>query len=267
MLVRMKKMSRWGWSALLCAASALAADFAALKPQGYVSDFAGGVDRSSREALERFSARVEQATGVQMAFVVLPFLEGEPVEDVANLIFRKWGVGAKKNNEGILLMLVTGDRKSRLEVGYGLEPIIPDGYAGSLLRQMRPALRAERYGEALGVAAQAIAARVAQAKGVSLEAGEAPLRRQRPPEVHIPWPALLGGLGLLLWLLAGAGAGRRRGYGGGGVLPALLLGHMMGGGSRWGGRGGGGFGGYDSGDSFGGFGGGDSGGGGASSDW
>lgn len=263
----MKTMLRWGWCALLCAASALAADFAALKPQGYVSDFAGVVDRSSREALERFSARVEQATGVQMAFVTLPSLEGEPVEDVANLIYRKWGIGSKKNNEGILFLLVTGDRKSRLEVGYGLEPVIPDGYAGSLLRQMRPALRSEQYGEALGVAAQAIAARVAQAKGVSLDTAEAPVRQRRAPDAHIPWPALLGGLGLLLWLLAGAGAGRRRGFGGGGVLPAFLLGNMMGRSSPWAGRGGGGFGGYDSGDSFGGFGGGDSGGGGASSDW
>jgi len=51
--------------------------------------------------------------------VTLTTLEGEPIEDVANLIFRKWGVGAKGKNEGILLLLVVGDRRSRLEVGYG----------------------------------------------------------------------------------------------------------------------------------------------------
>ncbi len=256
------------WSALLaCAAAAFAADFAALKPQGYVSDFAGVVDRASRDALEKYAARVEQATGVQMAFVTLPTLGGEPVEDVANLLFRKWGVGAKGTNEGILLLLVTGERKSRLEVGYGLEPVIPDGYAGSLLREMRPALRAGDYGEALGLAARNIAARVAAAKGVALDTAEAPVRRQRPVSNEIPWPVILGGLGLLVWLLMSGGGAAARRDGSGGVLPALLLGHMMGGGSRWAGRGGGGFGGYDSFDRFGGFGGGDSGGGGASSNW
>jgi uncharacterized protein len=76
-----------------------------------------------------------------MALVTIATLEGEPIEDVANTIFRAWGVGQKGKNEGILLLLSIGDRRSRLEVGYGLEPILPDGLAGSILREMRPALR------------------------------------------------------------------------------------------------------------------------------
>ena len=243
----------------LVVSTALAVDFGALKPQGYVSDFAGVVDASARPALNRYCAAVESSTGVQIALVTLATLEGEPIEDVANLLFRKWGVGAKGKNEGILLLLVTGDRRSRLEVGYGLEPIMPDGFAGSLLRQMRPALAAQHYGDALAVAAQTIGSKAAEAKGVKIAApAHVPQRRQRP--TSIPWPLLLGGAGVLLWLLSRAGRG-----GPGGFLPGLILGGLMGRGL--GGRGGGGFGGYDSGDSFGGFGGGDSGGGGASSDW
>jgi uncharacterized protein len=251
---------------VVCAWAVFAVDWKALKPQGYVSDFAGVVDAASRSQLERYCAAVERAAGAQMALVTLPGLQGEPIEDVANTIFRAWGVGQKGSDEGILLLLSIGDRSSRLEVGYGLEPYIPDGFAGSVLREMRPALRQQQYGAALMAAAQTIGSRVAQAKGVSLDT-QLPRRVPRRSHDAFPWPALLGGAFLLFWLLRAGGRGGRgpRG-GGGGLLAGLILGQMMTR-SGWGGRGGGGFGGFDSGDSFGGFGGGDSGGGGASSNW
>jgi len=246
---------------------AVAFDLTNLKPQGYVSDFSGVVDAASRSQLERYGAELEQATGAQIALVTVPTLDGEPVEDVANSLFRKWGVGKKGQDTGIMLLLVTGDRRSRLEVGYGLEPIIPDGYAGELLRDMRPALRENRYGEALMVAAQAIGDRIAKEKGVRIE----PLAgRRRAPSgsSSLPWPVILGGIALLVFfgLSGGRGGGGYRG-GGGGFLSGLILGGLLGRGGRGWGGGGGGFGGYDSGGGFGGFGGGDSGGGGASSDW
>jgi len=240
-----------------------AVDWTALTPQGYASDFAGVVDSASKAALEKYCAAVERSTGAQVALVTVSSLQGEPIEEVANTLFRAWGVGRKGTNEGILLLLVTGERRSRLEVGYGLEPYIPDGFAGSILRQMRPALRQGDYGQALMAAAETIGGRIAQAKGVSV--GESLPRESRPEHVRdVPWLALAGGLLLLVWL---GSLGRRGGYaGGGGFLPGLILGSVLGR-STWGGRGGGGFGGFDSGDGFGGFGGGDSGGGGASSDW
>jgi uncharacterized protein len=200
-----------------------------------------------------------------MAFVTIPSLEGEPIEDVANTIFRAWGVGQKGKDEGIMVLLSIGDRRSRIEVGYGLEPILPDGFVGSILREMRPALRQEQYGESLFAAAQTIGSTIAQAKGVELKE-RLPRRIRRDGPESIPWPLLFGGMALLAWLMTAGGRGRRGGGGGGGLLPAILLGHMIGR-SSWGGRGGGGFGGFDSGGGFGGFGGGDSGGGGASSNW
>ena len=242
-------------------ALAFGVDWTKLKPQGYLSDFAGVVDAQTKQALEQYCTRVEQVTGVQMALVTLPTLEGEPVEDVANTIFRAWGVGHKGKNDGIMLLLVIQDRRSRLEVGYELEPILPDGLAGSILRQMRPALRSQQYGEAMMAAAQTIATTIAKAKNVSLDA-QLP-RRMRPNGGEIPWPGLLVGLVVLLFLLR---SGSRGGRGGGGFWTGLLLGNLMGRGG-FGGRSGGGFGGFDSGGGFGGFGGGDSGGGGASSDW
>lgn len=241
-------------------------DPASLQPQGYVSDFARVLDASAKQDLERYCKRVEEATGVQMALVTLPTLENAPVEDFANDLFRRWGIGQKGKDEGLLLLLVIGDRRSRLEVGRGLEQYITDGTSGSLLREMRPALRESRYAEAFGTAAHSLGQRIAEAKGVSIPEESSPRRRVReePGAVDLPVPMLIGILVIFL-LLASMSRGRRGG-GGGGFLPGLILGNMM---SRspYRGQGGGGFGGYDSGDSFGGFGGGDSGGGGASSNW
>ena len=261
----MRKCLRLSVVAALAAAAAGAVDWAGLKPQGYVSDFASAIDSGSRQQLETYCGVVERSTGAQIALVTIASLEDEPVADVANTIFRAWGVGKKGANEGILLLLSIQDRRSRLEVGYGLEPILPDGFSGSILREMRPALRQQQYGEAMLAAASTIGQAIAAAKHVSLNA---PLQRKIRPAVSdaIPWPVVIGGIALLIFLMR---RGAPRGYGGGGgggFLPGLILGNMMGR-STWGSNGSGGFGGYDSGDSFGGFGGGDSGGGGASSDW
>jgi uncharacterized protein len=258
----------------LLAASAWGLDISKLKPQGYVSDFAGVIDAASKQGLEQYCSRVEASTGAQIALVTLPTLEDEPIDDVANQLYRAWGVGKKETDEGILLLLVIQDRRSRLEVGYGLEPVIPDGFAGSLLRDMRPALRGGRYGEAMAVAAQQIGDRIAQEKGARIEPAPVQRRSQRRPEAEFPWPMMIGTLALVLWAVA-ANRRRRRfyrrgfSYGSdfllGGLLGNILGQGMHGRGYRGGSRGG--FGGFDSSDGFGGFGGGDSGGGGASSSW
>ena len=257
----MWKTLRLGLLLGLCACAGRAVDWKALQPQGYVSDFAGVIDPASKAQLEAYGGIVEHSTGAQMALVTIASLEGEPIEDVANTIFRAWGVGRKGKNEGILLLLSIGDRGSRLEVGYGLEPILPDGLAGSILREMRPALRQGDYGDAMMAAAETIGSAIAKAKNVELTA-RLPRRTRPAVSDSFPWPVLIAGVFFLLLLLTRGG----RGGGGLGILPWLILGNVMGG-SMGGGRGGGGFGGFDSGGGFGGFGGGDSGGGGASSNW
>ena len=265
-------MKRSGLIALLLyqlASSALALDLDALKPQGYVSDFASVLDADTRAKIEAYCTRVEQATGIQMALVTVKTLDGAPVEDTANALYRKWGIGKKGKDEGVLLLLAIEDHKDRVEVGYGLEPILPDGFAGGVLREARPLLRQQEYGAAMLAAAEEIGSRVASAKGVTLDVSLRPPRRRAPVSSSrgIPWPVIIVGLIILFSLFSRGGRGR--GSGGGGFLTGLLLGNVLGGSNRWGG--GGGFGGYDSGGGggggFGGFGGGDSGGGGASSDW
>ena len=261
----MNKRSRLGVVLAMACSAAWAVDWKTLQPQGYVSDFAHVVDPASKSRIETYAAEVEHATGAQMAFVTIDSLHGEPIEEVANIIFRAWGVGQKGKNEGVLLLLAVGDRRSRLEVGYGLEPVLPDGFDGSVLREMRPALRRQEYGDALTAAAKTIGGTIAGAKHVAIQTQ---LPRQRPPNPAdaIPWAFVIGAIALIALLMRAGGPRGYSGGGGGGFLPGLLLGSMMNRGS-WGSRGSGGFGGYDSGDGFGGFGGGDSGGGGASSDW
>jgi uncharacterized protein len=247
------------------------------KPTGYVSDLAHVVNPGEREELEAFCTRVEQELGVQFALVTIDTVDDRPIRDVAIELARKWGVGDRKSNQGVLLLLAVKDRKSDIETGRGIEPYITDGFSGSTLRAMRPELQAGSYGAALLTAARSMAAQIAQGKGVAFSGG-APQVEERPertPGRHrgggIPGPLLVLGIFVLLWLL---GRGGRRGGrgGGGGFLAGMLLGNLLGGSRRsYGGGGwgdGGGFGGGSGGSGgFGGFGGGDFGGGGASSDW
>jgi uncharacterized protein len=251
----------------LVAFCANAIDISKLQPQGYVSDFGSVIDAATRTQLEHYCERVEQATGVQMAVVTIDSTDGQPIADYANALFHKWGIGKKGQDNGVLLLLAVKDRKSDVEVGYQLEAVLPDAFALSVLREMRPSEKEGNFGQALMAGAAQIGQAVAQAKGVTLDRQLA--RRAAPSNNRgsgIPWPLVLVGIFILLSLLSRGGGG-----GGGGFLTGLLLGNLFGGsrnrggGGSWGGGGFGGGGGGGGG--FGGFGGGDSGGGGASDSW
>ena len=242
---------------VFAALPAHALDTSKLKPHGYVNDFAGVLDAPGAQRLEAYCAQVEAATEAQLAIVLVPSLDGDPIEDVSNRLFHEWGIGKKGKDNGILILLAIKDRKQRAEVGYGLEGDLPDGFAGSVLRGIRPILAQGNYSGALLAAAQPFGSRIAQAKGVQLGSGPPPATYMPAEPKGIPWPVIIIGLIILFAVL--------RGGGGGGFLAGMILGNLLGG-DRRGGWGGGGFGGGGGG-GFGGFGGGDSGGGGASSDW
>lgn len=289
----MNKWLRRGVVVAWCASAGWAVDWKALQSQGYVSDFAQVVDAASKARIESYCAAIEHSTGVRMALVTVASLQGEPIEDVASTIARAWGVVPVERyraflvivpagsvphpaappldlvkpakNEGILLLLAIQDRRYRLEIGSGLEHILPDGLSGNILREMRPALRQRQHGEAVMAAAETLGGAIAKAKHAAIDT-RLPRRIRPGPYDAFPWPVAIGGV-ILLALLMRVGGPRGYGWGGGGgFLPWLVLGARMGR-STWGSRGSGGFGGYDSGDGSAGFGGGDFGGGGASSDW
>jgi uncharacterized protein len=253
---------------LLLSAPAFGLDTSKLKPTGYVNDFAHVLNAQGAAALEAYCGEVERATGVQMAIVLVDSLDDDSIEDAANKLYHEWGIGKKGKDEGLLLLLAIKDHKQRAEVGYGLEPIVTDGFSGGVLRSIRPILRQGDYGGALLAAAQQFGGHIAEAKGVALEGQPRNVRQTRQgggPSIG----TLIFGLVMFVLFMRLIGGGRGGG-GGTGFLAGMLLGNLMGGGRR-GGWGGGGFGGYDGGGGggggFGGFGGGDSGGGGASGSW
>ncbi len=243
---------------------AAALDLTKLQPHGYVNDFANVLDPAGSQALEQYCANVEHATGAQIAIAIVPSLDGDPIEDDAAKLFHQWGIGKKGKDEGILILLAIQDKKQRAEIGYGLEPILPDGFVGETLRGIRPILRQGNYAGALLAAAQQFGGRIAQSKGVSI--GNMPVQYGPDERKGLPWPLILIFIFIVLAILrARRGGGGGGGYGGGGGFwPGVIIGNVLGSG-RGGGFGGGGFGGGSGG--WGGFGGGDSGGGGASSDW
>lgn len=195
---------------LFCAMAPLSAvDTSKFKPTGYVNDFAGAFDQQNKLQAESLLRRLDRAAGVQISLVTILTLEGEPIEDVANRLYREWGIGKKDTNEGALVLLAVNDRKYRVEVGYGLEPILPDGYVGGVLRDVGPALKQGHYGAALLTVTQNFAQRVAEKKNVSLEG--LPERRK---------PARSRGGGLPIGLI---------------VLAVIVLFALFSGGSRGGG--------------------------------
>ncbi len=274
-----QRLCRWFCLVLVFAAHCLAVDVNSLpQPTGYVSDLAHVLNDTDKDKLEAFCTKVEQQLGVQLALVTVDTIGDQPIRDFALGLSLRWGVGDRKTNQGVLLLLAVKDRKSDIETGRGIEPYLTDGFSGSTLRAMRPELSAGDYGAALQTAAREMANQIAQGKGIAFSDDQLPTRErqgQRAPQSGgIPFSLIIVGIFLLLWLFGRGGrrgGGTRYGGGGGGFWTGMMLGNLLRGSGRssggdWGA--GGGFG-NDSGGSggFGGFGGGDFGGGGASSDW
>ncbi len=248
-----------------------------IKPSGFVIDLAHVIDPTTRSQLETICAEVQQKTGAQIAVVTVNSLDGESKEDYAADLYKQLGVGPKKDNRGVLVLLAPSERQYRIEVGYGLEPVINDARAGDIGRAMVPDLRQQDYSGAVLIAVQQVAQLIAADKGVQLNG--VPAGARPPTAVSSPLPSWLPWLVIIVifFVIRGiiravkrGGGGPRSGGGGGSALPWFLLGNAMGGrGGSWGGGFGGSSGGFSGGGfgGFGGFGGGMSGGGGAGGSW
>ena len=176
---------------------------------------------------------MEQQLGVQFSLVTIDTLDDTPIENFSIDLARAWGVGAKKDNLGVLLLLVVKDRKSRVEVGRGVEPYITDGFAGSTLRSMRPDLRASNYGPALLEGAREMASEIARGKGVSFSEGAGlpprAVERDTPQPAHLSIKGIFLGIAVLFFIInlfrRGGGGGYRGG--GGGFLTGFLLSSLL----------------------------------------
>ncbi len=256
---------------LLCVPAARAEQIKNLKPQGYVNDFAGVLSAQAKDKLTALCAEVDQKAKAQIAVVTVSSLEGQPVEQFTHDLFTEWGVGPKHTDRGVMILVAPNDRKYWTEVGYGLEPILPDGKVGGFGREAVPFFRQNDTSGAVLLITQRIAAVIAEDQKVILDTNSA-IATPEPESQNplAPFGNLVGilifvvflffpVLGFLLRLFFGFGGSTRSRRGGGMWMGGPWYGGgSMGGGGSWGGGGGGG---------FGGFGGGSSGGGGAGGGW
>ena len=189
---------------------------------GRVNDLAGVLPPAERSALEARLAGYERSTGHQLAVLILPSLEGEPIEDYSIRVVDAWKLGKKGKDDGVLLLVAVQDRKLRIEVGYGLEGDLPDATASRIVRELiAPAFQQGNMPLGISRGVSAIAAATG-GEGQPLP----PEPRRREP--HGPSPYLLLLIVLVLFLGGGRGMG------------GFLVGSALGGGFGRGGFGGGG---------------------------
>jgi uncharacterized protein len=225
------------------------------QPLGAVNDFANVIDQGSSAKMEALAREVLQKTGTAVVVVTVPTIgEGEETSLYVNGLYKAWGIGKKGEDKGVLIFLTVKERKIRIETGYGVEGILPDGLVGEIRdKYLKPQLQAGNYGQAFYDTMYVLSSYIAKDANVQLSGSPVPERTRTRAEKKG-----FNVFGLIIFLivaafLLGTKAGRS-------MLPWILLLLMSGGG-----RGGGGGGGFSGG--FGGFGGGGSGGGGAGGDY
>ncbi|HIC85425.1 MAG TPA: TPM domain-containing protein [Desulfobacterales bacterium] len=241
---------------LLVASSSLAAP-PIPRARGLVNDFADVIPPSYESKIMGIVAELYQKTNVPIVIVTMPDIGGADYNEYANRLYNDWGIGKKGQDKGVLIFITLKERKMRIETGYGVEGILPDGLVGEIRdTYMIPYFKQNKFGEGILYGTIAIAKIIAKDAGVSLTGKLEPTKPQegsRRGGVSL-LPLLL--IFFVLFFVSRRRAGGRRG-------PWIFFfPFFWGGGGHYTGRSfGGGFGGFGGG--FGGFGGGMSGGGGA----
>lgn len=129
------------------------------KPTGFVNDFAGILDASTKQTLEAKLGALDQATGAQVAVVTVGSLDGETVEGYSIRLAEEWGIGDKERDSGILILVAPNEREVRIEVGYGLEGPVTDLQAGLIIRNvMIPAFKQGDYDKGISESVDALSA-------------------------------------------------------------------------------------------------------------
>jgi len=245
--------------AITLAFSAQGEPIAQLKATDYVNDFAHVLDQNTIAQMDEICRQIDEKAHAQIAVVTIKSLDGSDIESYAVDLFHQWGIGSKSKDSGVLILYAIDDHRARIEVGYGLEPILTDGKVTSFQREAIPLMQAGAYSQALLLVTERVAGVIAQDAGIQLTTSQpTPAPRVRPPSKGMS----AGGVVLLVVIVLIILFTPLRG-----ILFWMLFSGMFGGGGGYRGGGGGGGGGLGGGGGFGGFGGGSSGGGGGSSSW
>ncbi|MFQ5330463.1 MAG: TPM domain-containing protein [Thermodesulfobacteriota bacterium] len=232
------------------------------RPSAYVVDLAGVIGSNAERSLNTYLRELEVKTTAQVVVLTIKSLDGEDIDGFSLRVAEKWKLGQREKDNGVLITVALDDRKYRLEVGYGLEGVLPDSFVGTIGRQyLVPHFRKGDYSTGIATAALAVINRVADNAEVEIT-GMPRVRSANPYGTagQRKKPTLLGSIFSILVIIGLVYLFIRNPR----LFMFFLMFSMMGGGRRgWGG--GGGFGGGGGG--FGGGGGGGFGGGGASGGW
>lgn len=219
----------------------------------YVQDYAQVLSAEDKRRLLSIGQELDDKTTAQLAVVTVKTLDGQPIEDYALSILREWGIGSNEKNNGALIVVAVQDRRSRIEVGYGLEGLLTDGLTGRIQDQaMIPYFRKGNYAAGIVNGYAVTASLIAKDAGVQLtsinsEQIAVPAKTTNNTDQEYPfWLKLLIGAGIVLLLIVDN-------LFLGGVLTQMLFFMFLRGRGGGGGRGG--------------FGGGSGGGGGSSRSW
>lgn len=204
----------------------------------YVQDNAGVISAEDKQQMLSLGAELDNKTTAQLAVLTINTLDGEPIEDYALEVLRQWGIGSKEQNNGALIVVAVKDRRSRIEVGYGLEGSLPDGLTGRIQDQyMIPYFKDGNYSKGILQGYKAAAAKIAQGYNTELSGVKYQAPASQPQKntgyslddllfalgvigFLIVDNLLLGGfftriLLLLIFRGGGRGGGGGRGFGGG----------------------------------------------------
>lgn len=169
------------------------------KPSGFVNDFAGVLSAEQKTTLEQTLKDNQQATGNELTVVTVKSLGGDTVENYAVSLFKEWGVGKKGADNGALLLIALDDHAMRIEVGYGLEPVLTDALSSQIIRDtLAPRFKEGKYYE--GITA-GVAQMIAATKGevvASAPETAAPWWMDMRLDVFLIWIAF----GVLQWALS-----------------------------------------------------------------
>lgn len=269
------RAQRWLWLAafiamLFVAAAAQAQTFPKLT--GRVVDDAHLLNAQQVAELTQLSEATEQASSRQLVVATIPDLQGTPIEDYGYKLGRAWGIGQKGIDNGIILIVAPNEKKVRIEVGYGLEPIMTDALSSMIIQNdILPRFRDGDMAGGIMAGATAIADQLKAPPDEAEQKAAAAASSQRQ-QAHddgggVPWALIFWLIVIGFMVMSRVSHGRRGRRYRGGAWPIFLWGSGFGSGSSWGsgggsswGGGGGGFSGFSGG-------GGSFGGGGASGGW
>ncbi len=241
------------WTALLCV-SVFGQEYPA-RPAGPIADLAGVIEQPTQQKITLLAQALWEQAGFGLVVATLPKLQNADIDEYAPELYKRWGIGKKGEDEGVLILLTLDPRKARIEVGYGSEGYLNDAKAGRILDQAGiPYFKAGNYSAGLLNVAVDIASIVAHEKNITLTLPDQEANGRQVVGYRKISPVYIVLFIIALILLLGTRVGRT-------ILWTMIVMSLFSGGRGGGGGFGGGFG---SGGFGGGFGGGSSGGGGAS---